>query len=70
MIIRVIWRYGLCEYVDAFLEHSIFVSVPPSRPTIYDGQRRDRTKLVEPYNEGSDVMLICEVEGGKNEHIQ
>lgn len=43
----------------------MFVLVPPNRPTIYDGQRRDRTKLVEPYNEGSDVLLICEVEGGK-----
>lgn len=42
-----------------------FILVPPSRPTIYDAKRRDRTKLVEPYNEGSNVLLICEVEGGK-----
>ncbi|XP_068619221.1 neural cell adhesion molecule 2-like [Battus philenor] len=40
------------------------VIIPPSRPTIYDAKRRDRTKLVEPYNEGSNVLLICEVEGG------
>ncbi|KOB78250.1 Uncharacterized protein OBRU01_02793, partial [Operophtera brumata] len=47
------------------LKVNFTVIIPPSRPTIYDGQRRDRTKLVEPYNEGSDVLLICEVEGGK-----
>lgn len=40
-------------------------SVPPQKPVIYDARRRDRTKLIEPYNEGSDVTLICEVSGGK-----
>lgn len=43
----------------------IYFSVPPDRPIIYDARRRDRTKLIEPYNEGSDVSLICEVSGGK-----
>lgn len=42
-----------------------FHSVPPQKPVIYDARRRDRTKLIEPYNEGSDVTLICEVSGGK-----
>lgn len=42
----------------------LFVSVPPQKPVIYDARRRDRTKLIEPYNEGSDVTLICEVSGG------
>lgn len=41
------------------------VTVPPERPVIYDARRRDRTKLIEPYNEGSDVTLMCEVTGGK-----
>lgn len=43
----------------------IFHTVPPQKPVIYDARRRDRTKLIEPYNEGSDVTLICEVAGGK-----
>ncbi|XP_053613496.1 hemicentin-1 [Plodia interpunctella] len=47
------------------LKVNFTVIIPPSRPTIYDSDRRDRTKLVEPYNEGSNVMLSCEVEGGK-----
>lgn len=42
----------------------VLVSVPPQKPVIYDARRRDRTKLIEPYNEGSDVTLICEVSGG------
>lgn len=37
---------------------------------IYDARRRDRTKLIEPYNEGSDVALICEVQGGKNLNLK
>ncbi|CAG9565133.1 unnamed protein product [Danaus chrysippus] len=47
------------------LKVNFTVIIPPSRPTIYDAKRRDRTKLVEPYNEGSNVLLICEVEGGR-----
>ncbi|XP_017784081.1 PREDICTED: hemicentin-1-like isoform X2 [Nicrophorus vespilloides] len=42
------------------------VIIPPERPVIYDGRRRDRTtKLELYYNEGSDVNLICEVAGGR-----
>lgn len=44
--------------------YTLYVTVPPGRPVIYDGKRRDKTKLIEPYNEGSDVVLVCEVEGG------
>lgn len=43
----------------------LLFAVPPERPVIFDGKRRDRTKLLEPYNEGSDVVLVCEVTGGK-----
>ncbi|XP_049877561.1 hemicentin-1-like [Pectinophora gossypiella] len=47
------------------LKVNFTVIIPPERPTIYDAKRRDRTKLVEPYNEGSNVLLICEVTGGR-----
>ncbi|VVC86487.1 unnamed protein product, partial [Leptidea sinapis] len=47
------------------LKVNFTVIIPPSRPTIYDAKRRDRTKLVEPYNEGANVLLICEVDGGR-----
>ncbi|XP_028031278.1 hemicentin-1 [Bombyx mandarina] len=46
------------------LKVNFTVIMPPNRPTIFDAKRRDRTKLVEPYNEGANVLLICEVEGG------
>ncbi|KAJ6600714.1 Synaptogenesis protein syg-2, partial [Pseudolycoriella hygida] len=38
--------------------------VPPERPIIYETNRREKAKNVEAYNEGSDVVLICEVAGG------
>uniref|UniRef100_A0A336MDA0 CSON013841 protein n=1 Tax=Culicoides sonorensis TaxID=179676 RepID=A0A336MDA0_CULSO len=47
------------------LKINFTVIIPPERPIIYDARRRDRTKLIEPYNEGSDVALICEVTGGR-----
>ncbi|XP_070493801.1 neural cell adhesion molecule 2 [Chironomus tepperi] len=47
------------------LKINFTVIVPPQKPVIYDARRRDRTKLIEPYNEGSDVTLICEVSGGR-----
>lgn len=40
-------------------------AVPPSKPVILDGTTRDISRLEEPYNEGSDVNLICEVRGGR-----
>ncbi|XP_065338846.1 B-cell receptor CD22-like isoform X3 [Cloeon dipterum] len=47
------------------LKINLTVIVPPERPVIFDAIRRDRTKILEPYNEGSDVHLICEVSGGR-----
>lgn len=38
---------------------------PPERPVILDKRRGAKTKLIEPYNEGSDVSLTCEVNGGE-----
>ncbi|KAJ8874631.1 hypothetical protein PR048_025497 [Dryococelus australis] len=39
------------------------VTIPPDKPVIYDAKRRDQAKILEHYNEGSDVNLICEVTG-------
>ncbi|XP_069683124.1 neural cell adhesion molecule 2 [Periplaneta americana] len=47
------------------LKINLTVIVPPERPVIYDDKRRDRSKLLERYNEGSDVYLVCEVTGGR-----
>ncbi|CAB3374611.1 Hypothetical predicted protein [Cloeon dipterum] len=47
------------------LKINLTVIVPPERPVIFDAIRRDRAKILEPYNEGSDVHLICEVSGGR-----
>lgn len=43
----------------------LFFPVPPKSLVIYDGKRRDITTLLEPYNEGSDINLICEADGGE-----
>ncbi|KAL3285909.1 hypothetical protein HHI36_000427, partial [Cryptolaemus montrouzieri] len=40
-------------------------TVPPSRIHIYDDRRIEKTILLGPYNEGSDLNLICEVKGGR-----
>lgn len=47
------------------LKLPISVSVPPQRPVIYEASKRDAAKIVEAYNEGSDVLLVCEVTGGE-----
>ena len=44
---------------------SSFHTEPPERPVIVDARRGGETKLIEPYNEGSDVVLICQVQGGE-----
>lgn len=40
-------------------------TVPPEKIHIYDDKRIDKSVLLGPYNEGSDVNLLCEVRGGK-----
>lgn len=42
-----------------------YFTVPPKSLVIYDEKRRDIATLLQPYNEGSDVNLICEADGGK-----
>nr|XP_031831154.1 hemicentin-1-like isoform X2 [Nomia melanderi] len=44
---------------------NLTVIVPPSKPVIRDATTRNISRIEEPYNEGSDVNLICEVEGGR-----
>ncbi|XP_067207979.1 neural cell adhesion molecule 2-like isoform X2 [Linepithema humile] len=44
---------------------NLTIIVPPSKPIIRDGASRNVWGIEEPYNEGSDVNLICEVRGGK-----
>lgn len=40
-------------------------TVPPEQPVIYDTNGIVTMKHVGPYNEGSDLILTCEVSGGK-----
>lgn len=42
-----------------------FVSVPPEEIHIYDEHHADIAIMLGPYNEGSDVNLVCEVKGGE-----
>lgn len=48
--------------LDPFL---FIIPVPPERPVILEADRKERLSNVAAYNEGSDVILICEVNGGK-----
>ncbi|ERL85567.1 hypothetical protein D910_02986, partial [Dendroctonus ponderosae] len=41
------------------------VIVPPEKIHIFDDKRIDKSVLLGPYNEGSDVSLLCEVRGGR-----
>ncbi|XP_052744055.1 neural cell adhesion molecule 2 [Bicyclus anynana] len=40
------------------------VITPPNRPVIMDAKTRDVTRLLEPYDEGDTLELLCEVYGG------
>ncbi|XP_045776317.1 nephrin-like [Maniola jurtina] len=40
------------------------VITPPNRPVIMDAKTRDITRLLEPYDEGDTLELLCEVHGG------
>ncbi|XP_068619404.1 nephrin-like [Battus philenor] len=40
------------------------VITPPNRPVIIDAKTKDQTRLLEPYDEGDTLELICEVRGG------
>ncbi|XP_033322506.1 protein turtle homolog A isoform X1 [Megalopta genalis] len=44
---------------------NLTVIVPPTTPVIRDPTTRNISRIEELYNEGSDVNLICEVQGGR-----
>lgn len=58
--------FTLSTALPACHSTSFLFSVPPDRPVIYDSRRQVKTNIVEPYSEGSDIQLICEVKGGKD----
>ncbi|XP_012285375.1 hemicentin-2 [Orussus abietinus] len=43
---------------------NLTVIVPPRRPIIFTGTEKSLAKILQPFNEGSDVSLVCEVGGG------
>ena len=42
----------------------LYFTVPPEKPVIYDGAGV-ASSAIGPYNEGSELILTCEVYGGK-----
>lgn len=38
--------------------------MPPKKPEIYTGASRGLAKIVQSFNEGSEMFLLCEVIGG------
>ncbi|XP_039959757.1 uncharacterized protein LOC120774297 [Bactrocera tryoni] len=47
------------------LKINLTVIVPPDRPVIYGPNRHDKASNVESFNEGTDIVLACEVTGGR-----
>lgn len=41
------------------------ISVPPEKPVIFDKIGNVVTDLIGPIQEGSDLILTCEVSGGE-----
>lgn len=56
--------------ITMYLFISCIFTVPPERPVIYKPTRHEKTSNVESFNEGTDIVLICEVSGGKFYYIQ
>lgn len=46
------------------LKINFTVIVPPERPVIFDVREKIPSKIIEPFNEGSNIALTCEVTGG------
>jgi hypothetical protein len=44
------------------------VTVPPEKLVIMDEKGSERTSVVGPYSEGADLVLRCDVYGGKYMH--
>ncbi|XP_017046472.1 hemicentin-1 isoform X1 [Drosophila ficusphila] len=47
------------------LKINLTVIVPPDRPIIYGQNRHEKAGNVESFNEGNDIVLSCEVSGGR-----
>nr|XP_017021487.1 protein turtle homolog A isoform X1 [Drosophila kikkawai]XP_017021488.1 protein turtle homolog A isoform X1 [Drosophila kikkawai] len=47
------------------LKINLTVIVPPDRPIIYGQNRHEKAGNVESFNEGNDIVLTCEVSGGR-----
>lgn len=45
--------------------NEFFISVPPHQLLIYDNSGRDVNHTIGPLEEKSDLVLTCEVRGGK-----
>ncbi|XP_076638457.1 neural cell adhesion molecule 2 [Colletes latitarsis] len=43
---------------------NLTVIVPPKKPVIYAGAGRSLAMILQPFNEGSELSLLCEVIGG------
>ncbi|XP_017879884.1 hemicentin-2-like [Ceratina calcarata] len=43
---------------------NLTVIVPPNKPVIYTSDGRNLAKVSQPFNEGSELSLLCEVIGG------
>lgn len=43
----------------------LFVSVPPHQLILYDKSGRDVSGVVGPLEESNELVLVCEVRGGK-----
>lgn len=43
----------------------LFVAVPPHQLILYDKSGRDVSGVVGPLEEGNELVLVCEVRGGK-----
>lgn len=46
---------------------SVSVTVPPSRPVIYDDKGKEVAGLAGPFMEDYDLALSCHVMGGKSQ---
>lgn len=53
-------RYS--RYYD--LRKFVLTTVPPNKPVIYTGPGKNLAKVLQPFNEGSELSLSCEVIGG------
>lgn len=56
---------GLAPCQISFNFINVLFPVPPHQLLIYDNSGRDVQKTVGPLEEGADLVLTCEVRGGK-----